>query len=844
MKRFRHLSILAAAALAMSACGDSDDTENDVPTSLDAGHGTPDAGYIQLDSGNIYMEDEETDPTNWWEEEEGHGGNWWEDPAQPDDAGVPWSFTDSQKALNDESEETGVRANFSPALIIPSGDKGGTPAQFLAFPFPADHRRNADGTVRFDDFPRPDSLAQTVANKLLDRYLSIEGGVDGFSLNGAVHVSFDGALELSAVPTDPGAFLDADAVFKIIDIDPNSPERGRVRPLRWEWQAQEGSYAAANSLAIAPSWGFPLREANKYALVILKDGLKGADGSDVRQPLLLSALLANRAEKPEGLTDVEDDLYEKLRTSYAPLRETLAYKGIAINDVAVATVFTTQGVTQDLRRIAANMSGDLNRGTWVPKATYSTTDISYWGSICSRTNAADTWATCSWKWNSSSTAKLYQLAATFNSRNYQQGTVPYLYEGGNFQFNYQGVPKYRDETLTLMVTIPEMPITGDDGCIPIVEIAHGTGGDAYSGLGDRTSLRLAGRGIATVGMDQPLHGDRFDVENYQIPSDGIMGLLLQLAGVQAIDSDTLLSLVNFNFLNMDAARSCIRQSAIDTMALTHLIKSGGLDVPAEYSPTGKPITFCKDKIGFFGHSQGALSGAVAAGMEHTVGGWLLSAGGGGLGITILDRKDFGDFPSLLGMLFSLKASAGETLTEQHILMTIMQTMVDATDPINYAPYWSKELRYGAPTSQLLTSGLNDSETPARSARALSYAANLTPVKPLVADMPELTWAGLTPVNAPMSGNGPDGKTTNAFIQWDASGDYESYCSAPDTDCWSGHFLVYHRPEATNASMKFLRTYFDPGTSGTAPLIERDVGADVKASPVISLFAPVPYADAE
>ena len=196
-----------------------------------------------------------------------------------------------------------------------------------------------------------------------------------------------------------------------------------------------------------------------------------------------------------------------------------------------------------------------------------------------------------------------------------------------------------------------------------------------------------------AGTRRPLHGDRFDVDKYQIPSDGIMGALLQMAGVQAIDKDTLLSLVNFNFLNLDAARSCIRQSAIDTMALTHLIRTGGLDVPAEYSPTKKPITFCRDKIGFFGHSQGALSGSVAAGVEHDIGGWLLSAGGGGLGITILDRKDFGDFPTLLGTLFNLKTNAGETLTEQHILMTIMQTMVDVTDPINYALYWSKDPRW-------------------------------------------------------------------------------------------------------------------------------------------------------
>ncbi len=799
------LLISLTLALAMMACGDG--ANSALPSALpDAGTASPEDAAQSADAGDFVGDDAGGDG--------GDGGD------------EPWAFDDAEKELADEGALEGPRAHFDPALITPAEGTSATPAQFLAFPFPADHRRHADGKVRFDDFPRPSSLAQSLGNKLLDRYLSPVGGVDGFSLNAAVHVAFDEELDLSAISTEPEDFLAAEAPFKIIDIDPSSPERGQIRPLRWEYQSTEGNYAAAKSLAIAPAWGFPLRESTTYALVITRAGIRGADsGLPLRQPLLLSALLANRAEKPEALAGVTDALYEELRSAYAPLRAALHYRAIDIGEVAVATVFTTQNVTKNLRRIANHLKADLARGAWVPQASYATTNISYWNSFCRRAASADTWATCTWNWSKdpADLVTLYQLAATFNGRNYQQGKVPYLFEGGHFRFNASNTPVgFREEKLTLAVTIPETPMATADGCVPIVEIAHGTTGSALSGLGDKTALRLAARGIATVGMDQPLHGDRFKVDNYEIPNDNFLGTLLGLFTVQMTDKDLILELANFNFLNVDSARTSMRQSAIDTMALTHLIERGGLDVPAEFSPTGAPIRFCRDKIGFFGHSQGALSGAIAAGPEHRIGAWLFSAGGGGLGITILDRKDFGDFPSILGALFGLKGGS-EALSELHVLMTAIQTVVDVTDPINYAPFWMRDEKLGKPTSQLLTSGLNDSQTPHRSARALASAAHLSPVQPLVLALPEFDWAGIAALEAPLSGNNPT--STNAFLQWDGA-------DRPDNireERWSGHFLVYDRPEAINASMRFLQTYFAPESSDGLPLIERDPQASVKAS---------------
>ena len=77
----------------------------------------------------------------------------------------------------------------------------------------------------------------------------------------------------------------------------------------------------------------------------------------------------------------------------------------------------------------------------------------------------------------------------------------------------------------------------------------------------------------------------------------------------------------------------------------------------------------------------------------------------------------------------------------------------------------------------------------------------------------------------MSGN--NATSTNAFIQWDSRDN-----PGITQENWSGHFLIYDRPEAINASMRFLETFFAPETTDGLPLIERDPAADVKSAPAI------------
>ncbi|MGI5862287.1 MAG: hypothetical protein ACOX6T_09545 [Myxococcales bacterium] len=654
-----------------------------------------------------------------------------------------------------------MRAFFDPTLVPKRGNAAAT---WLAYPFPADHRRLADGNVRLSDFPNPDAVS------LLTSYVKVgEADLDGFGTNSAVHVAFDGPLDTSSIPTDPSAFLSSSAAMQLIDITPDSPEYGVRRPLRWEYWAKSGRYVYKNSLAVAPAWGFPLRERTTYAL-ILTNAVQGADGNPLRAPELLRALLTAAPDAPAVKPEVPAELYSELLEQFAPLRARLAADAIDPASVALATVFTTQDITGLLAVVREQI------------ARRPTPALQSWS--FPREAAGGLYFERSFTWSSNATVSYYVMEGSFDSWNYQNGEIPYAVEGGGFNL-VDGVPTpARTDRLRFVLTFPKNPPAGG-GCFPIVEVAHGTGGDAYSFFDDETAGRLAARGLAGVGLDQPLHGARMEGKDFDV------------------------DMMSFNYMNPESSRANFRQSAIDTFVLTKLLKKG-FKVEAASSPTGREICFDTERIGFFGHSHGGLTGAIAAGIEHGVQSWMFSGAGGGLAITVTERKDIVDVHEAITYLLGL--GGDEPLSETHPVMTLIQTLVDATDPINYAPYWNRDATFGEPSNVMLTSGLHDEQTPYRTANALALAGRLPPIEPLPMAIPGYAWAGMQAQKAPVSGNANG--ATAGFLQWGRNPLHRDYDS---------HFLIFYRPEAIDASMRFLRS----GVVDGVAVIERNPSSDAR-----------------
>ncbi|HEY3445479.1 MAG TPA: hypothetical protein VGK67_03900 [Myxococcales bacterium] len=650
----------------------------------------------------------------------------------------------------------GVSARFDPTLAPHPGD---LPGSWLGFPFPSDHRRAGDGRAKLSDFPNPGQ------GSLLQSYIAVgEANLDGFSTNGAVYVAFDGALDVSTLP----AGLSADGPLQLVDVTDGSPEKGLRRPVRWEHRAQKGRFLAANTLAVAPAAGFPMRERTTYALLI-DDRVKGKDGKPLRQPALLTALLAGDSAAPQVQPSVPADLYRSLSTLYQPVRDLLAAEGTASGRIAVAVVFTTQSVTAQLAAIHDQ----------IDSAPAPVLRADAWQTPRGATSGAAA-ASYQFEWKPGEVVDYRLLEGRFTGQNYQEGQLPYLSSGGALHFE-AGAPKaVREEDLRFVLTVPaEPPRSGS--CYRLVEVAHGTGGDAYSFHGDGTAGRLAARGLAAISLDQPLHGLRAEGQVFDV------------------------NMVSFNYFNPDSARSVFRQSAADTFQLTKFARES-LKVPAAKSPTGQDLCFEPEKIGFFGHSHGGITGAIAAAHERRVGAWMLSGAGGVLSRTLVERKDPMDIQAMVSFLLSLPAD--EPLSELHPVATLIQTITDVTDPVNYAPYWAARADFGAPSSVMLTSGMHDVYTPPSTTAAMAVAARVPILAPVVESWPEyaasaMAVAATAPVEANLAGG-----ATGGFLQWtdDLAGD--------DVDT---HFVVFHRPEAIHASMRFLES----AAFETQVSIERD-----------------------
>jgi hypothetical protein len=636
---------------------------------------------------------------------------------------------------------------LEPGATRPLFDPSPGTGHWLAHPFPSDHRRGTGG-VRLDDFPNP------YGAPFVDDYLfAAEDVLGGFALNGPGYVAFDGPIDPTSLPADPAAFLEEDAPLQLIDVDPASPERGRRFPLRWQYLDTGDAFRPPHTLAVASEWGFPLRGGTSYALVVTR-ALLDASGQPVAPSPLAGRVIAedDRCEPAESASVVQSSL-----ARLEPLRDLFSRRGLSGRDVAAATVFTTEDATFDVAAMRAVIH-DLPAPS-----------VEGWRTF----EDARTWYDRSFDWQPNRAVAYYVLEGRFSLPYFLEGQIPYNAAGGAIH-RVDGLPApVRQESVRFVLTVPAVqPPAG--GCHPLVQYAHGTGGDAY-GFSVRTAGRLAGRGLAGIGLDQPLHGERTDGRSFDP------------------------SLMTFNIANPLSTRSIMRQSAADTFALTRLVRND-FHVPAAVSPTGQRICFEVESGLFFGHSQGGITGSMAAAFETDLRAFMLSGSGGGVAIGVLQRKSPLDFADLVRVLAGLPE--GEVVDAFHPLTMLVQSLTEVTDPINYAPRWL--VATDGPRHFLVTSGALDDATPYPSALAKSVAAGIPMVRPTGTDNPWHDLAGLTPVWDPVSGN--VGEATAGHVH------------LPNGD----HFLVFDTREGIHASMHFLET----AASGT-PVIVRDSNANVR-----------------
>jgi pimeloyl-ACP methyl ester carboxylesterase len=619
----------------------------------------------------------------------------------PDVAGV----SDATLAEGREAPDAPSQENYP-------GEAGATGVfelERVAFydqPYPSNTRLRANGRPNLQDFPNPLDLP------ILQQYIKVaEQRIDGFGANSSIYFRFDGPLAPVSFPTVYGT-IDPQAPVFLVNVSADSKYYGEFIPvdLRW-WNRVAPSpdyYLLPNTLIVRPVGGFPLRAGDTYACVVTRR-LRDEQGRHLGVNPLVERALSNDPSAP-------------LYNLFGPLRTWLdETEGVAASDVAIATVFKTQNSVKEMV--------DAARFIW------DEVDPELVGPVESKPTGND----------------YLFFEGAYLAPNFQTGEPPYETEG-EIVFDGKDNPKIQwMEKITFALTVPKgktMPASG----WPVVMYSHGTGG-SYKGFTTSTAERFTDRGIAVIGIDQPLHGKRYngppiDVEFY-----------------------------SFNFTNPYGARSLFRQAGLDFITLTKLLEK------MTFTSSGQKVRFDKDRIGYFGHSQGGLTGALFLAVAPHLRAAVLSGAGGGLSDTILLRKELDS-----GTNFDIKAALegvlelayDDELDLFHPVLTLVQTLVDATDPINYSPFYLNDRFVDNPVNVLITEGVDDPYTPAVTTEALAIAGGIPPIAPVAHPHPGFDLLELGAVALPVQGNlqAQDGKlATAALAQFTGYGHFVAFDDA-------------------------------------------------------------------
>ena len=349
----------------------------------------------------------------------------------------------------------------------------------------------------------------------------------------------------------------------------------------------------------------------------------------------------------------------------------------------------------------------------------------------------------------------------YGAPNFQAGEKPYN-EEGDLKYSATGTPEVQSmEDLRYMMLIPRFKSMPEGGW-PIVIYAHGTGGSYESCRG--TARTLNQEGLAVICFDQPLHGPRGPDPEKPL-------------------SDSELVTFSFNFLNPRAGRWGFRQAAIDILTLSQMLESGAFDLEASQTLSGEPVNLNPDKIYLFGHSHGALSGAIALGVDPRIKGAVISGGGGVIVNTILLRKDPFDVSQLLRLLLGIDT---KYLDRFHPMLTVVQMLVDATDPVNYAPYWLNPVEGGTPKHIFITEGTADHATPGVATDAMAAAAGVPLISPIAKGVAAHSLQGLEAMEMELKGNIKG--MTAGLKQWQDEDHFVAFEYGEPRSIWKEFFI--------------------------------------------------------
>lgn len=349
-----------------------------------------------------------------------------------------------------------------------------------------------------------------------------------------------------------------------------------------------------------------------------------------------------------------------------------------------------------------------------------------------------------------------------------KGAYPSL---SNFQFprdsdgtfnvtQYMPFPQ-ENAKVAVPVTVfyPDPGVTGCSSISDVVIFQHGITVDRS--VATLPAINLAaktfgmGKCIATVAMDQPLHGlggtnvgtvpGLNPASTYVNPADfpdadyvgerhfnftaKAAGSLepVQKSDIRDVDSGSLA----INLQSLPTTRDTLREGVVDLLNLAATIKSGGFDIDGD-GATYNPASLQGAKFHFIGHSLGGITGTPFVSLAENAtlrGAWAALSG------AIPGSPYYPDFSSIALMntgsqlsklaenspafgpaiINGLSAATGGTVTQGtssfETFLYVWQSVLDSTDPVNYAQSLGASLSASSDTGLLMSEVVGDLTVP-------------------------------------------------------------------------------------------------------------------------------------
>jgi hypothetical protein len=495
-------------------------------------------------------------------------------------------------------------AAFALALILPGGALAATSTGQL---FPSNLYTTADSTqitgLRVD-LPKPNCA--THASDCAD--IAVLDTLDGFNIQPRISIPFSGPIDLSTVKSS-----------NIFLVGPGGHVVG-INQAVWE--------PAANTLHVESN--DQLAQDTTYLLVVSR-GVHDASGQPLAATTFQHDLNFGQTKDPAAKA------YRKALIDALPMAMA---GGVAPDDIAAVSLFTTQSVNAISKKIRAQLTGspvNFDLGTSGQRTVFPLSSLV--AIQLHRQNGTSTFG--------SSFVYAAPLAPLLSG----VGTIAYgSYASPNYETSDEVIPAVGTKTgvpAVQSVNHIEFSLWEPAGPTPPGGWPTAIFGHGFTDSKDGAPLAVAGTlarsGIATIAINVVGHGGGPDGTYTAIPTAGLPVTLP--SGGRAVDQDSngtfdsTEGVSAIGALSLIGNRDGLRQTTIDLMQLVKVLK-GGVDVNGDGT-----ADLSTSRIYYAGQSFGGIYGVQLLGLEPDIRAGVPNVAGG----SIIEVARLGGFRFLVGL---------------------------------------------------------------------------------------------------------------------------------------------------------------------------------------------------